>query len=63
MVEQTSYMFVTGPEVIRAVTMEEVTMDDLGGASAHTAKSGVVHFVADDEKKCLLMVRELLSFL
>ncbi|MFH1223604.1 MAG: acyl-CoA carboxylase subunit beta [Pseudomonadota bacterium] len=63
MMKQNSYMFVTGPEVIKAVTMEEVTMDDLGGASAHTAKSGVVHFVADDEKQCLLMVRELLSFL
>ncbi len=63
MMKENSYMFVTGPEVIRAVTMEEVTMDDLGGASAHTAKSGVVHFVADDEKSCLMMVRELLSFL
>ncbi len=56
-------MFVTGPEVIKAVTMEEVSMDDLGGASAHNEKSGVVHFVADDEKKCLLMIRELLSFI
>ncbi|MEI6079253.1 MAG: acyl-CoA carboxylase subunit beta [bacterium] len=63
MTKTNSYMFITGPEVIKAVTMEEVTMDDLGGASAHTAKSGVVHFVADDEKKCLLMIRELLSFL
>lgn len=63
MMKANSYMFVTGPEVIKAVTMEEVTMDDLGGASAHTAKSGVVHFVADDEKNCLLMIRELLSFL
>jgi propionyl-CoA carboxylase beta chain len=63
MLKANSYMFVTGPEVIKAVTMEEVTMDDLGGASAHTAKSGVVHFVADDEKQCLLMIRELLSFL
>ena len=63
MMKANSYMFVTGPEVIKAVTMEEVTMDDLGGASAHTAKSGVVHFVADDEKHCLLMIRELLSFI
>ncbi len=63
MMRANSYMFVTGPEVIKAVTMEEVTMDDLGGASAHTAKSGVVHFVADDEKHCLLMIRELLSFI
>ncbi len=63
MMKANSYMFVTGPEVIKAVTMEEVTMDDLGGASAHTAKSGVVHFVADNEKHCLLMIRELLSFI
>ena len=63
MMKANSYMFVTGPEVIKAVTMEEVSMDDLGGASAHTAKSGVVHFVADNEKHCLLMVRELLSFI
>jgi propionyl-CoA carboxylase beta chain len=63
MTKANSYMFVTGPEVIKAVTMEEVSMDDLGGASAHTGKSGVVHFVADDEKKCLLMIRELLSFI
>lgn len=63
MMKANSYMFVTGPEVIKAVTMEEVTMDDLGGASAHTAKSGVVHFVANDEKHCLLMIRELLSFI
>ncbi len=63
MLKENSYMFITGPEVIKAVTMEEVTMDDLGGASAHTAKSGVVHFVANDEKNCLLMIRELLSFL
>ena len=63
MTKKNSYMFVTGPEVIKAVTMEEVSMDDLGGPSAHTAKSGVVHFVADDEKQCLLMIRELMSFL
>jgi propionyl-CoA carboxylase beta chain len=63
MTKANSYMFITGPEVIKAVTMEEVSADDLGGASAHTAKSGVVHFVADDEKKCLLTIRELLSFI
>lgn len=63
MMKANSYMFVTGPNVIKAVTMEEVSMDDLGGASAHTEKSGVVHFVAEDEKQCLLMVRELLSFI
>ncbi len=63
MVEQTSYMFITGPEVIKTVTHEEVTKEDLGGAHAHNAKSGVAHFAAADEKQCLAMIRELLSFL
>jgi propionyl-CoA carboxylase beta chain len=63
MVEQTSYMFITGPEVIKTVTHEEVTKEDLGGAHAHNAKSGVAHFAAPDEKQCLVMIRELLSFL
>jgi propionyl-CoA carboxylase beta chain len=63
MVEQTSYMFITGPEVIKTVTHEEVTKEDLGGAHAHNAKSGVAHFAAPDEKQCLAMIRELLSFL
>src|SRR5437773_6028076 len=62
MVEQTSYMFITGPEVIKAVTNEEVTKEELGGARAHNAKSGVAHFAAPDEKQCLAMIRELLSF-
>ena len=63
MVEKTSYMFITGPDVIRAVTHEEVTKEALGGASAHAAKSGVCHFTAPDDDGCLAQVRELLSFL
>jgi propionyl-CoA carboxylase beta chain len=63
MVEKTSYMFITGPEVIKTVTHEEVTKEELGGAHAHNAKSGVAHFSAVDEKQCLAMIRELLSFL
>jgi propionyl-CoA carboxylase beta chain len=63
MVKETSYMFVTGPDVIKAVTHEEVTKEDLGGALTHNQKSGVAHFAADDDKNCLLMIRELLNFL
>ncbi len=63
MVENTSYMFVTGPEVIKAVTHEEVTKEELGGASTHAQKSGVAHFTAKDDKHCLLLIRELMSFL
>lgn len=63
MVKDTSYMFVTGPDVIKTVTHEEVTKEELGGALAHAAKSGVSHFAANDDKHCLLMIRELLSFL
>lgn len=63
MVENTSYMFVTGPDVIKAVTHEEVTKEELGGASTHTQKSGVAHFAAKDDKHCLLLIRELMSFL
>lgn len=63
MVENTSYMFVTGPEVIKAVTHEEVTKEELGGASTHSQKSGVAHFTAKDDKHCLLLIRELMSFL
>jgi len=63
MVEGTSYMFITGPDVIKAVTHEEVTKEDLGGASAHATKSGVCHLTAPDDKTCLAQVRELLSFL
>jgi propionyl-CoA carboxylase beta chain len=63
MVEQTSYMFITGPDVIKTVTHEEVTKEDLGGAAAHASKSGVCHLVAPDDKGCIALVRELLSFL
>ena len=63
MVDQTSYMFITGPDVIRAVTHEEVTKDELGGAMTHNEKSGVAHFMAHDDAECLSMVRELLSFI
>ncbi len=63
MVENTSYMFVTGPEVIKTVTHEDVTKEELGGASTHAQKSGVCHFTARDDKHCLLLIRELMSFL
>ncbi|HVL33234.1 MAG TPA: acyl-CoA carboxylase subunit beta [Actinomycetota bacterium] len=63
MVKGTSHMAITGPEVIRAVTGEEVTLEDLGGAMTHASKSGIAHFVAEDEKHCIQMVRYLLSFL
>ncbi len=63
MVKGTSYMFVTGPDVIRTVTHEEVTKEDLGGARTHNEKSGVAHFAADDDRACLAIVRDLLSFL
>src|SRR5450631_2813277 len=63
MVDKTSYMFVTGPDVIRTVTHEEVTKEALGGASTHNEISGVAHFMAEDDAECLAMVRELLSFL
>lgn len=56
-------MFVTGPDVIKAVTHEEVTKEELGGALTHNQKSGVAHFAADDDKNCLLLIRELLNFL
>jgi len=63
MVKDTSYMFVTGPDVIKTVTHEDVTKEALGGALAHAQKSGVTHFAANDDKHCLLLIRELLSFL
>ncbi len=63
MVEGTSYMFITGPDVIKAVTHEEVTKEDLGGAHAHASKSGVSHLTAPDDKTCIAQVRELLSFM
>ena len=63
MVRDTSYMFVTGPDVIKTVTHEEVTKEDLGGAMTHNVKSGVAHFAVDDDRACLALIRELLSFL
>ncbi len=63
MVKKTSYMFITGPEVIKAVTHEDVTKEELGGAIAHSTKSGVCHLAGEDEKESLGMVRELLSFI
>jgi propionyl-CoA carboxylase beta chain len=63
MVEGTSYMFITGPDVIKAVTHEEVTKDNLGGAHTHAARSGVAHFAAADEPTALQTVRELISFM
>jgi propionyl-CoA carboxylase beta chain len=63
MVKGSSYMFVTGPDVIRAVTHEEVTAEELGGASAHASTSGVAHFAAEGEEECLALIRELMTFL
>jgi len=63
MVDKTSYMFITGPDVIKAVTHEEVTKDKLGGAMTHNETSGVAHFLAHDDAECLSMVRELISFI
>lgn len=63
MVEKTSQMFITGPAVIKSVTGEEVTSEDLGGASAHSTKSGVAHFKAADDKECIAKIRKLISFL
>ncbi|MGZ4439969.1 MAG: acyl-CoA carboxylase subunit beta [Gaiellaceae bacterium] len=63
MVEGTSYMFITGPDVVKTVTGEEVSFEELGGAAAHAAKSGVAHFVSPDEEACLDDARYLLSFL
>ncbi len=63
MVENTSYMFVTGPEVIRTVTHEEVTKERLGGAMSHNSVSGVAHFAARSDTECLALIRRLLSFL
>ena len=63
MVDKTSYMFVTGPDVIKTVTHEEVTKEQLGGAMTHNSTSGVAHFLAHNDEECLLLLRELLSFL
>jgi propionyl-CoA carboxylase beta chain len=63
MVRNTSYMFVTGPDVIKTVTHEEVSKEQLGGAMTHNATSGVAHFAVDDDRECLALIRDLLSFL
>lgn len=63
MVEKTSQMFITGPAVIKSVTGEDVTSEELGGASSHSEKSGVAHFTAADDRECIEKIRKLLSFL
>jgi len=63
MVKGTSHMFITGPDVIKTVTGEDVSQEELGGAMSHAAKSGVNHFVAEDEKQCMEDIRELLGYL
>ena len=62
-VKKTSYMFITGPDVIKTVTGESIDFEGLGGATTHTAKSGVAHFIAENEKECLDMIKVLLSYL
>lgn len=63
MVKNTSYMFITGPDVIKAVTHEEVSREELGGAMVHNSTSGVAHFATTDDRECLLLIRELMGFL
>ncbi|RLC78752.1 MAG: methylmalonyl-CoA carboxyltransferase, partial [Chloroflexi bacterium] len=63
MVKGISHMFITGPEVIKAVTREEVTFEELGGANVHASKSGVAHFMADNEDECFRIIRSLLSYI
>jgi propionyl-CoA carboxylase beta chain len=63
MVKQTSYMFVTGPDVITTVTHEDVTKEDLGGAMTHNERSGVAHFAVENDEACIALIRELLSFM
>src|SRR5690242_2007279 len=63
MVRNTSYMFVTGPDVIKTVTHEDVSKEALGGAMTHNATSGVAHFAVDDDRECVALLRELLSYL
>jgi propionyl-CoA carboxylase beta chain len=63
MVKGTSYMHITGPDVIKTVTNEEVTSEELGGAMVHNAKSGVAHFACEDEEDCVRMIKKLLSFI
>lgn len=63
MVKDSSYMFITGPEVVKSVTQEEVTMQELGGSEVHSSRSGVAHFTGDNDMDCILKIRELMSFL
>jgi acetyl-CoA carboxylase carboxyltransferase component len=63
MVKETSYMFITGPDVVKTVTGEDVTFEELGGAMTHATKSGTAHFAAEDEDECFDLARQLLSFL
>ena len=63
MVRNSSYMFVTGPDVLKTVTHENVSKEDLGGAMTHNEKSGVAHFAVDDDRACLALIRDLLEFL
>src|SRR5437764_13259470 len=63
MVKGTGQMYITGPDVVKAVTGEDVSHEDLGGAMAHASKSGICHFMAANEDECLDQVRRLLSFL
>jgi propionyl-CoA carboxylase beta chain len=62
MTKENSYMFITGPDVVKAVTHEDVSKDELGGAMTHNEKSGVAHFVAEDDDQAIMMLRELMSF-
>jgi len=63
MVKNESFMYLTGPDVVKAVLGEDVTHEELGGSMAHAAKSGVCHFVAEDEQDCIQGVKRLLSYL
>jgi acetyl-CoA carboxylase carboxyltransferase component len=63
MVENTSYMYITGPNVVKAVTFEEVSHEELGGAATHNTKSGVAHFLAPNDAECLRMIRDLMAYL
>lgn len=63
MVEGTSFMFVTGPDVVKTVTREEVTFEELGGAMVHNTESGVAHFIAQNDEECIQIIRQLLSYL
>src|SRR5437867_9730722 len=63
MVDKTSYMFITGPDVIKAVLNQTVSFEELGGAKVHNTTSGVAHFFARDEKECLQQMRKLLSYI